>query len=406
MTRVFLLVLDSLGIGGAPDAERFGDRGADTLGHIAEACAAGRADRAGLRRGSLTVPNLAALGLGRAAQAASGRLPPGLGTGDAGGGQWGFAVEQSRGKDTPSGHWEIAGMPVQFEWGYFPRTVPALPAGLTESLIRHRALPGILGNRHASGTEIIAELGAEHVRTGKPIVYTSADSVLQIAAHEEAFGLDRLYAACEVARALADPLNIGRVIARPFRGGAGAPFVRTAGRRDYATPPPGPTLLDRLTAERREVRSIGKIGDIFAHRGTGTSVKAADNSAAFDAILDAAESLTDGGLAIANFIDFDMLHGHRRDVAGYAAALEAFDRRLPEVMTTLRPGDLAVITADHGCDPTWRGTDHTRECVPVLAFGPGVAAGPIGRRASFADIGQTLARHLGIAPLGHGVAWG
>jgi phosphopentomutase len=397
MSRAFVLVLDSVGIGASADAAAFGDAGADTLGHIAEACAAGRV--AG--RGPLRLPNLARRGLGAAAQASTGRMPPGLRRDGEPEAAWGYAAEQSRGKDTPSGHWEIAGVPVTFDWGYFPPAAPSFPPALIDALIARAGLAGVLGNRHASGTQIIEELGAEHLATGKPIVYTSADSVFQIAAHEEAFGLDRLYAVCAIARELVDDYRIGRVIARPFTGASGS-FRRTGNRRDLAVPPPEPTLLDRLTALGREVVAIGKTGDIFAHRGITREVKGEGNAALFDAMLSAAGEAPDGSLVFANFVDFDTLYGHRRDVAGYAAALEEFDARLPELEAAMRPGDAAVITADHGCDPTWRGTDHTREHVPVLAFGPAVRPGPLGRRESFADIGQSLAHHLGVAALPHG----
>jgi phosphopentomutase len=402
MTRAVILVLDSVGIGAAEDAAEFGDAGADTLGHIAEACAAGRGDRAGLRSGPLRLPNLDRLGLGAAAGVSRGAALPGLVHAGAPEGWWGYGVEVSKGKDTPSGHWEIAGVPVPFAWGYFPDTVPAFPKALTEALIREAKLPGILGDRHASGTVIVAELGEEHVRTGKPICYTSADSVFQIAAHETAFGLDRLYEVCEIARRLVDPLNIGRVIARPFVGEDSRSFRRTANRRDYAIPPPGPTLPDRVVAAGGRVFAVGKIYDIFAHRGITEVAKAPNDDALFDATLAALDKAGDGDLVFANFVDFDSLYGHRRDVPGYAAALEAWDRRLPELIARLRPGDLAVITADHGNDPTFRGTDHTREHIPILAFGPGLGAGDIGRRDTFADIGETVAGHLGLAPGRHG----
>ncbi len=405
MTRAVLLVLDSVGIGGAEDAYAFGDAGANTLGHIAEACAAGRGDRDGLRSGPLRLPNLDRLGLGRASAASVGEAIPDLGHLGEPEGRWGYGVEVSKGKDTPSGHWEIAGVPVTFAWGYFPNTVPAFPAALTEALVREAGLPGILGNKHASGTEILAELGEEHIRTGKPICYTSADSVFQIAAHETAFGLDRLYAVCLIARRLCDPLNIGRVIARPFVGHDRGDFKRTANRRDYAVPPPEPTVCDRAVAAGRTVIGVGKIGDIFAHRGISDVVKGPDDMALFDATLAALDRLGDGDLIFVNLVDFDSLYGHRRDVPGYAAALETFDRRLPDLAARLNPGDLAVITADHGNDPTWRGTDHTREHVPILAFGPGIGAGPIGRRETLADIGATVAAHLGLAPGPHGTGF-
>lgn len=397
MARALVIVLDSVGIGGAPDAASYGDAGANTLGHIALACRAGRGDRAGLRAGPLDMPNLARLGLGHALTMASGMEIAELGQAS----QWalsGSAIETSRGKDTPSGHWEIAGLPVTFNWGYFPTTVPCFPLGLVAEFLRRTGLPGILGDKHASGTAIIDELGEEHLRTGKPILYTSVDSVLQIAAHEEVFGLEWLYALCRVMRELTLPLRIGRVIARPFIGTRAGDFHRTANRKDWAIEPAAPTLLDRLEAAGRKVITVGKIGDIFAHRGTGEELKAAGNMAMLDCALAAVDRLPDGGLVFANLVDFDVEFGHRRDVPGYAAALEAFDARLPDIQARLKPGDLVIVTADHGNDPTWQGTDHTREQVPVLAFGPGIAGGSIGVRRSLADIGQSVARHLGLPP--------
>jgi len=402
VSRGFLVVLDSVGIGGAPDAAAFGDVGADTLGHIAEACAAGRGDGHG-RSGPLAIPVLLSLGLGAAHRAAAGTEPPGLEAAVARSGAWGHATESSRGKDTPSGHWELAGVPVAFDWTYFPTTVPAFPPDFTATLIREAGLPGLLGDCHASGTEIIARLGAEHVRTGKPILYTSADSVVQIAAHEQAFRLERLYELCRIARRLV-PDTVGRVIARPFVGTGAADFVRTGNRKDLAVPPPSPTLLQRHVQAGGTVVSIGKVGDIFAHRGTGEEVKASGHPALWDALLDVTGRAPDGALVVVNFVDFDSLWGHRRDVAGYAAALEAFDRRLPAFLAVLRDGDLAVLTADHGNDPTWPGTDHTREQVPVLAAGPAAPRGDLGQ-LGFADVGATLADHLGLSPGRYGRSW-
>jgi phosphopentomutase len=402
MARAFLFVLDSFGIGGAADAERFGDSGADTFGHIAAACATGKADQAGLRHGSLAIPNMMRMGLGEAAMVATGQHPAGLERITSPTGFHGAAQEISDGKDTPSGHWEIAGVPVPFDWGYFPHTIPTFPAELTQAIIKEAGLPGILGDRHASGTEIIAELGEEHIRTGKPICYTSADSVFQIAAHETHFGLERLYELCLIVRRLVDPLMIGRVIARPFVGETAAEFTRTGNRRDYAVLPPEPTIADRIVASGHKVIGIGKIGDIFAHQGISETRKATGNMALFDAALGAMDDARDGDLVFANFVDFDMHFGHRRDIPGYAAALEAFDRRLPEAIAKLRDGDLLVLTADHGCDPSWRGTDHTRERVPVFGTGPGLRPAAIGLRTTFADIGETIAAHLGLAPGPHG----
>ena len=402
MARAFLFVLDSFGIGGAPDAADFGDDGADTLGHIAEFCAAGAGDRAGLREGPLALPNMAALGLLHAAKLANGRLPAGMELPERVFGVYGAASEISRGKDTPSGHWEIAGTPVTFDWGYFPTEGDAFPPELVDAICREGDVPGILGNCHASGTDIIARHGEEHMLTGKPICYTSSDSVFQIAAHEHSFGLERLLAFCETVRRLLDDYNIGRVIARPFVGTTRKDFVRTGNRRDYSVLPPEPTLLDRLTGAGRTVHAVGKIADIFAHQGIGRLIKANGNTALFDATLRAMDEAENGDLVFTNFVDFDMLYGHRRDVPGYAAALEAFDQRLPDLDRTLKPGDIVILTADHGCDPTWRGTDHTRERVPVLVFGPGVRTRSIGVLPSFADIGETVAKHLGLEPGLHG----
>lgn len=400
MKRAFLFVMDSVGIGGSADAERFGDSGSDTLGHIAIQCAAGACDVAGLRSGPLHLPNMTALGLGQAAALATGAVPPGL-DGPATG-FFAAAQEISSGKDTPSGHWEMAGVPVTFDWGYFPSTVPSIPGDLLDPAIVEAELPGILCNAHYSGTQVIEDFGEEHIRTGKPIVYTSVDSVIQIAAHEEYFGLERLYDFCRLVRERADAWNIGRVIARPFIGEGKGSFKRTANRKDLAVPPPEPTLADRVVAAGRRVIGIGKIGDIFAHRGISEVRKGAGNMAMFDAALTAFADAGDGDLVFANFVDFDSEFGHRRDVPGYAAALEAFDRRLPEALSLLRPGDMFMLSADHGNDPTWRGTDHTRERVPLIGTGPGMRGGSAGLRATFADIGETVAEHLGLAPGSHG----
>jgi phosphopentomutase len=403
MTRAIVVVLDSMGIGAAADADAYGDGGCDTFGHIVEACAAGRADGAG-RSGVLSIPHLSQLGLIDAAEAARGAALPAPRPG-APAGRFGHAAELSRGKDTPSGHWEMMGVPVEFDWGYFPDTHPCFPQALTDALIERGGIDGILGSRHASGTRIVAELGAEHVRTLRPIVYTSGDSVLQIAAHEQAFGLERLYALCRLARELVDPYRIGRVIARPFVGDPERGFVRTGNRRDLATPPPRPTLLDLLKAAGREVICVGKVADIFAHRGVTQSIKAHGNREVMATLLRAMRDAPEGSLLFANCVDFDTNFGHRRDVGGYARALEEFDGMLPSLRAALRPGDVGIITADHGCDPTRPGSDHTREYVPVLAFGPAVAPGSMGRRSSFADIGQSLAGHLALPPLERGISF-
>ena len=388
MPRAFLVVLDSVGAGGAPDADRFfngalPDTGANTLGHIAEAL-------------PLRLPNLDhAMGLGAAVRLASGTQMPGFDAEPTG--LWGAAEEISPGKDTPSGHWELAGLPVPFDWTYFPKDRPTFPPDLSTEITRLAGTDGILGNCHASGTEIIAREGAAHLRTGWPICYTSADSVLQIAAHEEAFGLDRLLALCEAVAPMVHEMRVGRVIARPFLGEEGA-FERTGNRRDYALAPPGKTLCDWVFDAGRPVHAVGKIKDIFAGQGISDVVKGLD-AELFEALLALVHNAVDGSLTFANFVEFDSLYGHRRDVHGYARALEWFDAQLPRLLSAMRSDDLLVLTADHGNDPTWPGTDHTRERVPVLAAGP--YSGQIGI-SRFADIGASVAAHLGVASTGPG----
>lgn len=401
MTRAFLIVIDSVGIGGAPDADTFfndglPDTGANTVGHIAVLCAAGKADEG--RSGPLHVPTLAGLGLGPAIELASG-LTVDLGAEVTG--RWGAATEVSRGKDTPSGHWELAGVPVPWDWTYFPDTDPSFPADLSRYVAEAAGTDGILGDRHASGTLIIDDLGAEHIRTGWPICYTSADSVFQIAAHEEHFGLERLLELCRAIAPRLHSMNVGRVIARPFVGDAEAGFIRTPNRRDFAVAPPAPTLCDWVQAAGQPVHGIGKIGDIFSMRGIDDVLKGPDDvlmTHLNQRIGDAA----DGALVFANFVEFDSIYGHRRDVAGYARHLEWFDAALGRAMEGLREGDLLCITADHGNDPSWSGTDHTRERVPVLIHGAG--AGSLGHVA-FVDIGASIAAHLGVASQGPGVSF-
>ncbi len=398
MSRAFLIVMDSVGCGGAPDADQYfngdvPDTGANTLAHIAEACAAGQAEEG--RSGPLKMPHLDALGLGAAVRLASGTEAPGLDATPRG--LWGAATEISRGKDTPSGHWELAGVPVPWDWHYFPKTEPAFPEDLTAEVCRIAGTEGILGNRHASGTVVIEAEGARHIETGWPICYTSVDSVFQIAAHEDHFGLDRLLALCEALAPTLHAMKIGRVIARPFIGAPGA-FERTANRHDYAIDPPAPTLCNWVQDAGRPVQAVGKIGDIFSMRGIDAVVKGPDRDL-MEALVGFAETGPDGGLTFANFVEFDSLFGHRRDIAGYARALEWFDAQVPRLLAHLRDGDLMLFTADHGNDPTWAGTDHTRERVPVVAAGAGVR--DIGQIA-FADVGATLAAHLGVPARGSG----
>lgn len=399
MARAFLIVMDSVGCGGAPDAGAYRngdvpDTGANTLAHIAEACAEGRAEEG--RSGPLRLPTLDALGLGAAVRLASGMAAPGLSAAPLG--LWGAATEVSKGKDTPSGHWEVAGVPVPWDWAYFPNEIPAFPEDLRAEVCARAGTSGILGNCHASGTEIIARLGAEHLRTGWPICYTSADSVFQIAAHEESFGLARLIALCEALAPTLHAMKIGRVIARPFVGAPGT-FARTANRRDFAIAPPAPTLLDWVQAAGRATHAVGKIGDIFSMRGIGKLHKGKSDADLVEHLMALAGAAEPGSLTFANFVEFDSLYGHRRDASGYARALEWFDARAARFLARLRPGDLALFTADHGNDPTWAGTDHTRERVPVLVHGAG--KGEIGLVA-FADIAASIAQHLGIPSQGPG----
>ncbi len=392
--RAFLIVLDSVGAGGAPDAADFGDEGSCTLGHIAAECAAGRAEVG--RSGPLRMPNLDRLGLGEAVRLASGAAMPGFDARPEG--VWGAAEEVSRGKDTPSGHWELAGVPVPWDWHYFPDTVPAFPPDLMAEVCRLAGTAGILGNCHASGVPIIEQHCAEHLRTGWPICYTSADSVFQIAAHEEAFGLERLLKLCADLAPVLHAMKVGRVIARPFVGAPGA-FRRTSNRRDFAIAPPAPTLLDWVAGAGRATHGIGKIGDIFSMRGVGKLWKGKSDAELFEHLVRLGGEAEPGSLTFANFVEFDTLYGHPRDVAGYARALEWFDAALPRFLTHLRPGDLAIFTADHGNDPTWRGTDHTRERVPVVGWGVGAKA--VGARG-FVDVGASVAAHLGVPSQGPG----
>lgn len=403
MKRIFIMVLDSFGIGASADAKIFGDQGADTLGHIAEVCARGKANVG--RQGPLTLPNLSSLGLGKAAQASTGKFPQGLDSNADIIGAYAYASELSSGKDTPSGHWEIAGVPVLFDWGYFNDPHHSFPQELLNTLVKRANLPGYLGNCHSSGTVILDQLGAEHIKTGKPIFYTSADSVFQIACHEETFGLNHLYTLCEIAREAltVGGYNIGRVIARPFLGDKPGEFQRTGNRHDLALEPPAPTALKKLVDEKGgKVVSIGKIADIYANVGITKQVHATGIDALFDATLREIDKAGDKTIVFTNFVDFDSSYGHRRDVAGYAAALELFDRRLPELLKRVKGDDIIIFTADHGCDPTWSGTDHTREHIPVLIYGPKVKAGSLGHRKTFADIGQTMASYFGVSPMDYG----
>ena len=396
MSRALILVVDSFGLGAAPDAEKFGDVGANTFANLAD-------EFAKQKQRPLHLPNLAQLGLLDAAQAAGQRKVNATG-GQATSGAYGYAAELSSGKDTPSGHWEMMGVPVLFDWGYFHDKEKSFPDDLLQKIYDKTGIQGCLGNSHASGTTIIAALGEEHMKSGLPICYTSADSVFQIAAHEESFGLDNLNKYCEQVRELLSELdlNIGRVIARPFIGTNAEDFERTGNRRDYSVLPPAPTLLDNIYDNGGKVISVGKIADIFAHQGISEKYKATGLEALIDCSIEQLQSQPEQSLIFTNLVNFDQDYGHRRDPVGYGEALEYLDQRLPEVINSLKDDDYLVITADHGCDPTWHGNDHTREFIPVIFYKKGMPAINLGQRDSFADIGATLADVFKLSPLEYG----
>lgn len=398
--RALILVLDSFGIGYSEDAEKFGDQGSDTLGNIAKYCKENNIQ--------FSLPNLDSVGLAAAHLSSTGASYTEQQNPIINGAAYGYAKELSSGKDTPSGHWEMAGTPVLFDWGYFFNKQNSFPKEFIETLVEKTGVSGILGNCHASGTEIIKRLGDEHISSGKPICYTSADSVFQVAAHEESFGLERLYEFCQAARELTYEMNIGRVIARPFLGDSADTYQRTNNRKDYAIEPPEKTLLDKLVAAGGDVISIGKIADIFAHKGISQSVKAYGIDGLFQTTLDQLQAAKPNSLIFTNFVDFDQNFGHRRNPGGYAQALMEFDALLPNLLAQMQDDDLLIMTADHGCDPTWPGTEHTREHVPVLAFSKrniadvNKGSADLGGRESFADIGQTLCDYFQLPPMQHG----
>ncbi|CAM3724020.1 phosphopentomutase [Rheinheimera salexigens] len=395
MTKAVILVLDSFGIGYSADAEKFNDVGANTFASIATEFFKQKGRQ-------LALPNLTALGLVNAATEASSGQQANVPSATELKGGYGYAQELSSGKDTPSGHWEMAGVPVLFEWGYFHDKTNSFPPELINELCQRTGVSGILGNCHASGTDILVKLGDEHIKTGMPICYTSADSVFQVAAHEEHFGLQKLLDFCLVARELLDKYNIGRVIARPFLGDSAANYARTGNRRDFSVLPPAPTVLDKLTKANGQVISIGKIADIYAHQGITKNIKATGLTALVDTSLEQMAQQPDNSLIFTNLVDFDQNYGHRRDAIGYGEALEYFDTRLAEVMAACDADTMLILTADHGCDPTWPGTEHTREYIPVLVYQPGMHAVNLGKRNSFADIGQTLAEYFNLEPMQYG----
>jgi phosphopentomutase len=372
--RVLLIVLDGAGIGAMPDAPQWGDAGSDTFGHI-------------LASRQVRLPNLQRYGLGNI-RSLQNLLPV-----DRPVGSYGRCALRSNGKDTTTGHWEMAGIILEHAFPTYPN---GFPSSVIDRFVRETSVPGILGNIPASGTEIIKLLGEEHVKTGKPIVYTSADSVFQIAAHEEVIPLDRLYEICEIARTILDGEHkVGRVIARPFLGQPGA-FYRTENRHDYAVPPPRENLLPALADEGLDVVCIGKIASIYDSLGVTTDLTAKNNEQSIDQTIKALNE-NSRGLIFSNLVDFDMLYGHRRDTEGYAKALEHFDVRLPEIERAMRDDDLMIITSDHGNDPTFPGSDHTREYAPLLVYGKSARRGVnLGTRSSLADIGQTIAENFNL----------
>lgn len=394
MARAIILVLDSFGIGHAPDADKFGDIGANTLGNIAKQFQKEKGRK-------LSLPNLTKLGLISACEQATNSEVL-TENNEPTKGAYGYAAELSTGKDTPSGHWEMAGVPVLFDWHYFTDKESSFSKELQDQINKVTGFEGMLGNCHASGTEIIARLGEEHIKTGLPICYTSADSVFQVAAHEEHFGLENLYKYCELVQEIVGPMNIGRVIARPFVGENANDFTRTGNRRDYSVLPPSDTVLDKMANAGGEVISVGKISDIFAHQGITQKTKATGIDALIDATLEHIAKDHEKAIVFTNLVNFDQDFGHRRDVIGYANALEAFDKRLPEIYSALKDDDVLLLTADHGCDPTWPGSDHTREYVPVLAYHNGIESVSLGERNSFADIGQTIAEMFDLSAMEYG----
>lgn len=418
MARAIILVLDSFGVGYANDAAKFGDVSANTFINIAKRYLKEKNQ-------VIHLPNLGALGLHELSKQSSSEniwqeykqelsnsnidfnsfyVKPSKGA-------YGYMDEISTGKDTPSGHWEMAGVPVLFDWTYFSDKKNSFTDELISAINNKTGIDGILANCHASGTDIINSLGAEHNKTGLPICYTSADSVFQVAAHEEYFGLDNLYRYCEQVRELLSnsDLNIGRVIARPFVGDVLAngdnTFTRTGNRRDYSVLPPATTVLEKITEAGGQVISVGKIADIFAHQGITQKTKATGIDALVAATIEHLKSAEDNSLIFTNLVNFDQDFGHRRDPIGYAQALEDFDKRLPEIYENMTNDDVLFLTADHGCDPTWPGSDHTREFVPILAYHHLVQSVDLGQRTTFADLGQTLAELFNVKAMDYGTSF-
>jgi phosphopentomutase len=419
MARAIIVVLDSFGVGYSNDAKKFGDIGANTFISIAK-------DYIKQKNTIINLPNLGNLGLHQLSKEASSptiwqaleseiikagkdftefyKIPQK--------GGFGYMNEISTGKDTPSGHWEIAGVPVLFDWDYFLDKNNSFSPEFITMANNKTGFTGMLGNCHASGVDIINQFASEHIQTGLPICYTSADSVFQVAAHEDHFGLDNLYRYCEQIRELLSEsdLNVGRVIARPFIGGDKtiegiSGYSRTGNRRDYSVLPPAPTILDKITKAGGQVISVGKIADIFAHQGISIKTKATGIDALVDATIKHLKSAEDNSLIFTNLVNFDQDYGHRRDAVGYAQALEGFDKRLPEIYNNMGPDDILFLTADHGCDPTWPGNDHTREFVPLLCYHHNIKAVNLEQRTTFSDLGQTLAELFEVDKMDYGTSF-
>jgi phosphopentomutase len=413
MARAIVLVLDSFGVGYAEDAEKFGDVGANTFINLVREYFAHQ-------KQIIQLPNLGSMGLHELSKQASSskawqQLEEGFTKANRqlgefyfapSKGAYGYMAEISTGKDTPSGHWEMAGVPVLFDWDYFANKKQSFSTELITSINKKTGIDGLLGNCHASGTDIIKALGEEHIKTGFPICYTSADSVLQVAAHETHFGLANLYTYCEQVRELLDDLglNIGRVIARPFIGTNSSDFTRTGNRRDYSVLPPSTTVLEKITKSGGQVISVGKISDIFAHQGISLKIKATGIDALVDATIKQINNAPKNSLIFTNLVNFDQDYGHRRDSVGYARALEAFDKRLPEIINYMHKDDILFLTADHGCDPTWTGNDHTREFVTLMCYHQHIHSTSLGRRNTFADLGQTLAELFNVEAMTYGTS--
>ncbi|QCI23494.1 phosphopentomutase [Buchnera aphidicola] len=403
MKRAFIVVLDSFGIGSTSDAHKFNDVGSNTFGNIVKWCYLGKANNG--RIGPLYIPNLVSMGLVHAAKKSIGKNVFGIKESQEILGSYAYASEISSGKDTSSGHWEIAGVPVLYDWDYFSDVYNSFPKHLLDKIVSECNLSGVLGNCHSSGVSILDEFGEEHINTKKPIFYTSIDSVFQVACHENVFGLEKLYVLCNTIRKILDneKVNIARVIARPFIGNKKFNFHRTGNRRDFSVKPHDVTVMKKLVDEQRgTVISIGKISDIYSGEGITRQVYAKGLSDLFNSTLLEVKMSRHNTIVFVNFVDFDSSWGHRRDVSGYAKGLEWFDRRLPELLQLIEKDDILIITADHGCDPTWIGSDHTRENIPILVYWPTITPKFLGHRDTFADIAQTLAKYFNLSPMKFG----